>query len=130
MCLSPTCGAQVLRQGLAAAREELSPILAPLLPLLQAVHNAHRFPCCLGAVAAAVETCGQLDSCQACLVAAVSSFVDAVLRQLQVRWRVGDVVRFREKRGEKGGRPEGVSKACIKNPCTGHLVQGLLMQDN
>ena len=75
---------QVVKQALAAAKEELSPILAPLLPLLQAVHNAHHFPCCLDAVAAAVEACGQLASCRACLVAAVGSFIEAVLSQLQV----------------------------------------------
>ena len=75
---------QVIAQALAAAQEELSPILAPLLPLLQAVHSAHHFPCCLGAVASAVEACGRLASCRDCLCAAVGGFVDALLQRLQV----------------------------------------------
>ena len=75
---------QVVKQALAAAKEELSPMLGPLLPLLQAVHAQHAFPCCLDVVGAALDFCGQIESCRAGLAGAVGAFVRTTLQRIQV----------------------------------------------
>ena len=100
----------MVRQALAAAKEELVPMLGPLLPLLQAVHAQHYFPCCLAVVGTALDFCGQLDACRAGLAAAVGAFVRATLHRLQVSPRLLRGARLRAFQPLCGSR--GLHKAC------------------